>query len=44
LRLRISEVPMVLDGTRRVGKSKMKVLRTSLAYLRLAGRAALGRL
>ena len=33
LGLRISEVPMVLDGSRRVGKSKMKVLRTSLAYL-----------
>jgi len=44
LRLRISEVPMVLDGTRRVGKSKMKVLRTSVAYLKLAGRAVIGRL
>jgi len=44
LGLRISEVPMVLDGSRRVGKSKMKVLRTSLAYLGLAARALTGRL
>jgi dolichol-phosphate mannosyltransferase len=44
LGLRISEVPMVLDGSRRVGNSKMKVLRTSLAYLALAGRALSGRL
>ena len=44
LGLRISEVPMVLDGSRRVGKSKMKVLRTSMAYLGLATRALLGRL
>jgi len=42
--LRISEVPMVLDGGRRAGKSKMRVLRTSLAYLRLALLASLGRL
>ena len=34
LGLRISEVPMVLDGSRRAGKSKMRVLKTSLAYLR----------
>ena len=38
LGLRISEVPMVLDGSRRLGKSKMKILRTSLAYLRLVAR------
>ncbi len=38
LKLSISEVPMVLDGSRRLGKSKMKVLRTSLAYLRLVAR------
>jgi glycosyltransferase involved in cell wall biosynthesis len=38
LGFRISEVPMVLDGSRRIGKSKMKVLRTSLAYLRLIAR------
>jgi dolichol-phosphate mannosyltransferase len=44
LRLRISEVPMVLDGRRRVGKSKMKVLHTSAAYLKLAARALLHRL
>jgi dolichol-phosphate mannosyltransferase len=44
LGLRISEVPMVLDGSRRVGRSKMRVLRTSLAYLRLAWRGASGRL
>ncbi len=39
LGLRISEVPMVLDGSRRLGKSKMKVLKTSLAYLRLVARS-----
>jgi dolichol-phosphate mannosyltransferase len=44
LGLRISEVPMVLDGSRRSGKSKMKVLRTSLAYFRLMALALLGRL
>jgi dolichol-phosphate mannosyltransferase len=44
LRLSISEVPMVLDGSRRVGKSKMRVMRTSLAYLRLAARAVSGSL
>ena len=44
LGLRISEVPMVLDGSRRVGKSKMKVFRTSVAYIRLAARALTGRL
>jgi dolichol-phosphate mannosyltransferase len=44
LGLRISEVPMVLDGSRRAGRSKMRVLRTSLAYLRLAYRGATGRL
>lgn len=44
LGLRISEVPMRLDGSRRAGRSKMKLLRTSLAYLALAGRALAGRL
>ena len=44
LGLRISEVPMVLDGTRRRGESKMRVVRTSIAYLRLALLASLGRL
>jgi dolichol-phosphate mannosyltransferase len=38
LGLRISEVPMVLDGSQRLGKSKMKILRTSMAYLRLIAR------
>lgn len=44
LGLRISEVPMRLDGSRRAGRSKMRVVRTSLAYLRLAARALTGRL
>jgi dolichol-phosphate mannosyltransferase len=44
LGLRVSEVPMLLDGKRRVGKSKMRILRTSVAYLRLAARALAGRL
>jgi hypothetical protein len=35
---------MLLDGSRRQGRSKMKVVRTSLAYLGLAARALLGRL
>jgi glycosyltransferase involved in cell wall biosynthesis len=44
LKLRISEVPMVLDGSRRAGKSKMKIMKTSIAYLRLIAQAKLGRL
>jgi dolichol-phosphate mannosyltransferase len=44
LRLRVSEVPMVLDGSARAGKSKMKVAETSLAYLRLAWLAVRGKL
>jgi dolichol-phosphate mannosyltransferase len=44
LGLRISEVPMVLDGSHRAGKSKMRVWKTSLAYLRLAARGLTGRL
>jgi dolichol-phosphate mannosyltransferase len=44
LGLRISEVPMVLDGSRRAGRSKMRVLKTSFAYLRLGLRGLLGRL
>jgi dolichol-phosphate mannosyltransferase len=44
LKLRISEVPMLLDGSKRVGRSKMKVLRNGLAYLRLSALALLGRL
>jgi dolichol-phosphate mannosyltransferase len=35
LGITISEVPMVLDTSRRVGKSKMKFLRTVLGYLLL---------
>ena len=35
---------MVLDGAAGRGSSKMRVLRTSLAYLRLAARGASGRL
>lgn len=44
LGLRVSEVPMRLDGSRRIGRSKMRVLRTSLAYFRLMAEARLGRL
>jgi dolichol-phosphate mannosyltransferase len=44
LRLRVSEVPMVLDGSRRAGKSKMRIVKTSLAYFRLIAQARLGRL
>ena len=44
LKLRVSEVPMVLDGSKRAGKSKMKILKTSLAYLRLIAQARAGRL
>jgi dolichol-phosphate mannosyltransferase len=44
LRLRVSEVPMVLDGSRRAGKSKMKIMKTSLAYFRLIALARTGRL
>lgn len=35
LRLTISEVPMLLDSSRRAGKSKMKVLRTIRGYITL---------
>ena len=35
LRVTISEVPMVLDTSQRIGKSKMKVLKTMLSYLTL---------
>ncbi len=38
LKLRVSEVPMILDGSKRLGKSKMKVVKTSIAYLRLVAR------
>lgn len=36
LKTRVTELPMVLDTSRRVGKSKMKVLRTIRGYLTLA--------
>jgi glycosyltransferase involved in cell wall biosynthesis len=36
LQLSISEVPMVLDTSQRIGKSKLKVSRTALGYLALA--------
>jgi hypothetical protein len=35
LGITISEVPMVLDTSRRLGPSKMKVLRTIAGYLLL---------
>lgn len=36
LRMRITELPMVLDTSRRLGKSKMKIARTIRSYLTLA--------
>ena len=44
LKLRVSEVPMLLDGSKRAGKSKMRVTKTSIAYLKLAARALAGQL
>jgi dolichol-phosphate mannosyltransferase len=44
LGLRVSEVPMRLDGSRRLGRSKMRVSTTSLAYLRLMLDVRLGRI
>lgn len=38
LGIRIVEVPMVLKGNLRKGKSKMKTLKTTMAYLRLIAR------
>jgi dolichol-phosphate mannosyltransferase len=38
LKTTISEVPMLLDTNLRVGKSKMKIMRTVLGYLALARR------
>lgn len=37
LRLSISELPMVLDTTRRAGRSKMNPTRTAMGYLALLG-------
>ena len=39
----ITEVPVDLDSTRRVGKSKMPILKTMLAYWRLLARARFAR-
>jgi dolichol-phosphate mannosyltransferase len=38
LGIRISEVPMVLDTSRRIGKSKMRVMRTARGYFALFSR------
>jgi dolichol-phosphate mannosyltransferase len=40
---RVHEVPVELDGSRRVGQSKMKVLPTLRAYVRLLWRRRLGK-
>lgn len=34
-KFKISEVPMILDGSRRVGKSKMRILRTMRGFLKV---------
>lgn len=34
-KFKISEVPMILDGSRRMGKSKMRVLRTMRGFLKV---------
>lgn len=41
LGLRITEVPMVLKGQNRVGKSKMKIFQTIKGYIRIGTRAKL---
>lgn len=38
LKMRIEEVPMVLQSQKRVGRSKMKVLQTVMGYFRVIGR------
>ena len=38
LGFRIDEVPMVLQGAQRSGKSKMKILQTMMGYFRIASR------
>jgi glycosyltransferase involved in cell wall biosynthesis len=38
LEMSISELPMVLDTTRRIGRSKLKTTRTAAGYLSLFGR------
>jgi dolichol-phosphate mannosyltransferase len=44
LNARISEVPLQLDGARRKGASKMKIIRTIHGYLKLSLRAVTGRI
>jgi dolichol-phosphate mannosyltransferase len=39
---RIEEVPVDVDGSRRVGESKMPVVKTMIGYWRLLGRRCLG--
>lgn len=39
---RIDEVPMILKGSRRKGASKMRVISTTLSYLKLISRLKLG--
>jgi dolichol-phosphate mannosyltransferase len=34
-RFKITEVPMILDGTKRVGKSKMRILKTTKGFLKV---------
>jgi hypothetical protein len=43
LKLRVLEVPMALDWTNRGGRSTLRIMRTCVGYVRLAGCAALGR-
>lgn len=43
LGVRVVEVPVDLDGSRRVGDSKMRILPTVLGYARLLGRATVTR-
>ena len=35
---KIEEVPMILRGRNRIGRSKMKVVRNTVSYLRIIGR------
>jgi len=44
LQARISEVPLRLEGSRRKGQSKMRILRTIRGYLRLFAHASSGQL
>lgn len=42
LRFGIEEVPMILRGAQRMGKSKMRIGQTILGYLRISARGVLG--